>query len=131
MSQEELEELKQHAAKVVSDRLEISNKTRVRVSIGTAAAVCLTIIGATWSASWGIQSYLGDLKDGQKDLSKALAYMVPESQLTEFAHALDTANRDVLPHGLNVPEPSQFRPGIRTYPAAAVPASAPATVPSN
>ena len=110
MSQEELEELKKHAAEVVSAKLEISEKTRVRVSIGTAIAVCATIIGATWGASWGIQNYLGDLKDGQKRMETELAYMVPESQLTAFAHALDTANRDIPPHGLTVPEPAQYHP---------------------
>jgi hypothetical protein len=131
MSDHDIEEVKNHAAKIVSDRLEISDKTRVKVSIGTAAAICFTIIGATWGASWAVGSYLNDLKDGQKQMETTLAYMVPQSQLTSFAHALDAANRDIPPHGLNVPEPEQFRPGMRTYPAATVPAAAPAPAPGN
>jgi hypothetical protein len=108
------DEITEHAKKVATEevarRVEISEKTRLRMSLFTAIAVCLTIIGATWAASWGIQNYLHQIQDGQADIVKAMEYRVPEQQFTSWAYALQNANRPIPAVGLIVPDPAQFKP---------------------
>lgn len=111
MSDDEVRETaKALAVEAVRSHLELSDKTRVKTSIGTAVAICATIVGATWAASWGIQTYLHSIEDGQSAIVKALEYKVPQQQLASWAYALQNANRPVPASGLVVPDPAQFRP---------------------
>lgn len=103
------EEIKATAVEAVREHLVLSDKTRVKTSVGTAAAVCVTIVGATWAASWGIQTYLHRIEDGQGRIESALQYKVPERQLASWAYALKNANTPIPAAGLAVPDPAQFR----------------------
>ena len=89
------EEVKAHAVEAVRAHLELSDKTRLRFSLFQAVAICLTIIGATWSASWAIGTRLRDISDGQSRLESALSYRVSVGQFNTWRFDFDQANRAI------------------------------------
>ncbi len=101
-------DLKRVAVEAVRQQLELSEKTRVKTSVANAVAICVTIIGATWAASWGIQNYLHDIRDGQSRIEMALSYKVSVSQFAAWANQLERANRTTVPT-LIVPDTPQSK----------------------
>ena len=106
MSEDERNEIKRAAAEAVAKHLEISDKDRVKLSIKTAVAICLTIVGATWSAAWVVGSYLNDIRAGQERIESALNYKVSYGQFSEWVTQLDRQNRQTVP-SLIVPLPER------------------------
>lgn len=105
MSDSDREDVKQEAAEAVRRHLELSDKTRIKSSIGTTLSVCVTIIVATWTAAWVISNYLHDIRDGQSRIESTLNYKVSVGQFRGWVYSLDHANRTIDPaKGLSVPD---------------------------
>lgn len=108
------EEIKATAVEAVCQHLELSEKTRVRLSVGTTIAICCSIIGATWCASWAIGNKLRDIGDGQARLESSLSYRVSVGQFASWSVQLERQNRGMDGgKGLVVPE----LPAVKTAPS--------------
>lgn len=110
-------------SKAAKERLWISDRTKVKVGIASAAAICAAIVGATWATRGAIEAWRNELSShfmkveqsqillGQKldATNNALTYKWTVSQMEQWANQLDKANRDVqrtgAMTGLNIPDP--------------------------
>jgi hypothetical protein len=93
------DEIKAAAVEAVRQHLELSDKTRVRMSIKMAITVCFTIIGATWVMS----RYMLAITNGQERLEAALNSKVSYAQFEAWTRQLDRMNRVSMP-AMVVPE---------------------------
>jgi hypothetical protein len=99
------EEVRAAAVRVVKEHLELSDATRVKTSLATAAAIIVTIIGSTIGATWAVGKYVEGVNAGQTRIEDALTYKVSNGQFRAWTVALDKANRKLQPgQDLNVPE---------------------------
>lgn len=96
MSEEEVRAL---AVEEVKRHLELSDKTRVKLSLTTAISICATIIAATWF----VGGYLNRIQAGQDRIELGLSYKISREQFAEWARQLDRMNRGTVP-ALVVPE---------------------------
>ena len=107
MSEQDLhEQAKRVAVETVAQHLELNEKTRVKTTVRQLISLFIVVIMATIS----VCAFLNRLSNGQDRIEHALSYAVPESQFSDWANALDKANREIPPHGLNVPDTRTFRP---------------------
>ena len=107
------DQIRAEAVRVVKEHLEISDKSRVKTSLGTAAAIIVTIIGSTIGATWAVGKYVESVNAGQERIENTLSYKVSEGQFRAWAYALNNANRTIDPaRGLTVPDlpASQAKP---------------------
>ncbi len=91
----------------------ISDKTKIKVSIAGVAAICVTIIGATWAArgyldDWKkeISTQFDEIKSAQaaaendlKETRTGMAYKVSSGQFEQWTNQLDKQNRSVQRSG--------------------------------
>jgi hypothetical protein len=99
------DDVRAEAVKVVKEHLEISDKTRVKTSIGTAAAIIATIIGSCVGGTWAVGRYVENIEEGQSRIESIINYKVSVSQFKAWANALDKQNRKLDGgNGLNVPD---------------------------
>jgi hypothetical protein len=75
----------------VRKHLEISDKTRIRTSLGTAGAVCMAIIGAAFS----VTHYLDKISESQERIEASLTYKVSKTEFSDWANQLDKVNRNL------------------------------------
>jgi hypothetical protein len=110
MSEEERESIREgarvYAAEVVREHLEITEKTRIKATLRQTIAIIASIIIGVAAAC----TFLNRLLNGQERIEQTMGYMVPQSQFSSWANALDKANRNLPPHGLTVPDTYQYRP---------------------
>jgi hypothetical protein len=118
VSEEERESIREgvriYATEAVREHLEISEKTRIKATLRQTIAIIAAIVIGVAAAC----TFLNRLVNGQDRIEVTMGYMVPQSQFSSWANALDKANRDLPPHGLTVPDTYQYRPEpIRAEPA--------------
>lgn len=108
------EEIRVRAVEAVREHLEISDATRQSTSLKTAWAIISAVIGATAIATWIVAGFLHANQMSLDRIEGQLEWKIPEQQLVSWANALDHLNRNVQQKdgvtGLNVPDPSSYRP---------------------
>jgi hypothetical protein len=98
MSRDEIESINQSHLKDVRQALEISDKSKFKLNVGTAVAICFFICGG----SWKICTYLDKIQS-------SLQYKWSSGDQSSWASALGEANKTVQrsdgTQGLSVPDP--------------------------